>query len=252
MGRACWWLEPLYERLLARILRSTKIFADDTPLPVLDPGRGRTKTGRLWAYAMDDRPWQGPTPPAVAYVYAEDRKGERPAAHLAGFAGVLQVDGYSGFKRLAGDWPDGRVRLAFCWSHCRRHFYDTHQATKSPIAFEALQQIGRLYAVEEEIRGRPADERLVARRERSRPIVDALKTWLPAQLERVSGKSSLAEAIRYALRHMDGLSLFLDDGAVELDTNAVERTIRPITLGERTACSPAATAVRSIGRSSPA
>jgi transposase len=233
VGRARWWLEPLYERLPARILGSTKIFADDTPLPVLDPGRGRTKTGRLWAYAVDDRPWQGATPPAVAYVYAEDRKGERPAAHLAGFTGILQVDGYGGFKRLAADGPSGPVRLAFCWSHCRRHFYDTHQATKSPIAFEALQQIGRLYAVEAQIRGRPPEERLAARREHSRPIVDALKTWLSAQLERISGKSSLAEAIRYALRHWDGLGLFLDDGRVELDTNVVERATRPIALGKK-------------------
>jgi transposase len=233
VGRACWWLEPLYERLLARILGSTKIFADDTPLPVLDPGRGRTKMGRLWAYAVDDRPWLGPAPPAVAYVYAEDRKGERPAAHLAGFTGILQVDGYGGFKRLAGDGPSGPVRLAFCWSHCRRYFYDCHQATTSPIAFEALQQIGRLYAVEERIRGRTAEERLAARREHSRPIVDALKTWLLAQLERISGKSSLAEAIRYALRHWDGLSLFLADGRVELDTNTVERSIRSIALGRK-------------------
>ena len=233
VGRACWWLEPLYDRLLARILSATKIFADDTPLPVLDPGRGRTKTGRLWAYAVDDRPWQGPTPPAVAYVYAEDRKGERPATHLAGFTGILQVDGYGGFKRLAGDGPSGPVRLAFCWSHCRRHFYDAHQATTSPLAFEALQQIGRLYAVEERIRGRPAEARLAARREYSRPIVDALKTWLPAQLERISGKSSLAEAIRYTLRHWDGLGVFLDDGRVELDTNVVERSIRPIALGKK-------------------
>ena len=129
VGRACWWLEPLYERLLARILGSTKIFADDTPLPVLDPGRGRTKTGRLWAYAVDDRPWLGPAPPAVAYVYAEDRKGERPAAHLAGFTGILRVDGYGGFKRLAGDGPSGPVRLAFCWSHCRR---TSTSATRRP------------------------------------------------------------------------------------------------------------------------
>ena len=131
VGRACWWLAPLYRRLLATILSSTKVFADDTPLPVLDPGRGRTKTGRLWAYAVDDRPWNGPAPPAVAYVYAEDRKSARPATHLAGFAGILQVDGYSGFKRLAGDNVDSSVRLAFCWSHCRRYFYDAHQTTQS-------------------------------------------------------------------------------------------------------------------------
>ena len=125
------------------------------------------------------------------------------------------------------------MRLAFCWSHCRRYFYDAHQTTQSPIAFEALQQIGRLYAVETQIRGRPAEERLAARHEHSRPVIEALRAWLPAQLERVSGKSGLAEAIRYALRHWDGLNLFLENGAVELDTNAVERAIRPITLGRK-------------------
>ena len=114
VGRACWWLAPLHERLLATVFAAPKLFVDDTPLPVLDPGRGRTKTGRLWAYVVDDRPWGGAAPPAAAYVYAEDRRGERPAAHLAGFAGVLQVDGYSGFKRLLGEREAGSVRLAFC------------------------------------------------------------------------------------------------------------------------------------------
>jgi hypothetical protein len=169
----------------------------------------------------------------VAYVYSEDRRGERPAAHLAGFAGILQVDGYSGFRRLLGERPAGPVKLAFCWAHCRRHFFDVHQATRSPLALEALQQIGKLYAVEDQVRGHPAEQRLAARRERSRPILDALRTWLSVSLERVSGKSGLAEAIRYALRHWQGLSLFLDDGRVELDTNAVERNIRPIALGRK-------------------
>ena len=113
---------------------STRIFADDTTLPVLDPGRGRTKTGRLWGYAIDDRPWGGSTPPAVVYLYAEDRKGEHPAAHLAGFRGILQVDGYGGFKSLLENRPAGEVRLAFCWAHCRRRFYEIHQATGSPLA----------------------------------------------------------------------------------------------------------------------
>src|SRR3954470_13906772 len=233
VGRACWWLEPLWRLLRRHVMGSTRIFADDTTLPVLDPGRGRTKTGRLWGYAIDDRPWCGATPPAVVYLYAEDRRGERPAAHLAEFRGVLQVDGYSGFKRLLENRPPGEIRLAFCWAHCRRRFYDIHQATGSPLAEEALRRIGELYAIEAEIRGRPAEERRAVRQERSKPLVDALHAWLTAQLGRVSDKSALAEAIRYALRHWQGLILFLDDGRIELDTNVIERAIRPIALGRK-------------------
>jgi transposase len=235
VGRACWWLEPLWRLLRRHVMGSTRIFADDTRLPVLDPGRGRTKTGCLWAYAVDDRPWNGSTPPAVVYLYAEDRKGEHPTTHLAEFTGVLQVDGYSGFKRLLAGRPPDQIKLAFCWAHCRRRFYEIHQATGSPLAEEALRRIGELYAVEAGVRGRPAEERRVVRQERSRPIVDALHVWLRAQLARVSGKSALAEAIRYALRHWPGLVLFLDDGRLELDTNTVERAIRPIALGRKNA-----------------
>jgi transposase len=233
VGRACWWLEPLWRLLRRHVMGSTRIFADDTPLPVLDPGRGRTKTGRLWGYAIDDRPWGGETPPAVVYLYAEDRKGEHPAAHLAEFQGVLQVDGYSGFKSLLENRPAGEIQLAFCWAHCRRRFYEIHQATGSPLAEEALRRIGDLYAIEAEIRGRPPDERRALRQERSKPIVDALHSWLTAQLRQVSSKSTLAEAIRYALRHWQGLVLFLEDGRLELDTNTVERAIRPIALGRK-------------------
>src|SRR3954452_21143462 len=219
VGRACWWREPLWRLLRRHVMASTRIFADDTPLPVLDPGRGRTKTGRLWGYAIDDRPWGGATPPAVVYLYAEDRKGEHPAAHLAEFTGVLQVDGYGGFKRLLENRPPGEIRLAFCWAHCRRRFYEIHRATGSPLAEEALRRIGELYAIEAEIRGRPAEERRATRQARSKPVVDALHAWLTAQLGRVSGKSGLAGAIRYALRHWPGLVLFLEDGRLELDTN---------------------------------
>src|SRR4051812_13234970 len=233
VGRACWWLEPLWRLLRRHVMASTRIFADDTTLPVLDPGRGRTKTGRLWGYAIDDRPWNGGTPPAVVYLYAEDRKGEHPAAHLAEFEGVLQVDGYSGFKSLLENRPPGAIRLAFCWAHCRRRFYEIHQATGSPLAKEALRRIGELYAIEAEVRGRPAEERRAIRQERSKPIVEALHAWLTAQLGRVSGKSALAQAIRYALRHWTGLVLFLEDGKVELDTNIIERAIRPIALGRK-------------------
>src|SRR3954454_17915348 len=233
VGRACWWLEPLWRLVRRHVMASTRIFADDTTLPVLDPGRGRTKTGRLWGYAIDDRPWGGTTPPAVVFLYAADRKGEHPAAHLAEFRGILQVDGYGGFKSLLESRPPGEVRLAFCWAHCRRRFYDIYRATASPLAEEALRRIGELYKVEAEVRGRSAEERRTVRQERSRPIVDALHTWLTAQLERVSGKSGLAEAIRYALRHWQGLVLFLDDGRLELDTNTVERAIRPVALGRK-------------------
>src|SRR5215210_7727707 len=233
VGRACWWLEPLWQLLRRHVMSSTRIFADDTRLPVLDPGRGRTKTGRLWGYAVDDRPWNGSTPPAVVYLYAEDRKGEHPAAHLAEFQGVLQVDGYSGFKSLLAGRPPDQIKLAFCWAHCRRGFYEIHQSNGSPLAAEALRRIGELYKVEAEIRGRPAEERRAVRQERGKPIVEALHAWLTIQLARVSGKSGLAEAIRYALRHWQGLLLFLDDGRLELDTNTVERAIRPIALGRK-------------------
>jgi hypothetical protein len=153
---------------------------------------------------------------------------------LAEFQGVLQVDGYAGFKSLLVGRPPDQIKLAFCWAHCRRGFYEIHQSTGSPLAAEALRRIGELYKVEAEIRGRPAEERRTVRQERSRPIVDALHSWLTAQLARVSGKSGL-EAIRYALRHWQGLVLFLDDGRLELDTNTVERAIRPIALGRKNA-----------------
>jgi transposase len=232
-GRACWWLRPLAELLLGTILSSSKIFADDTPVPVLDPGRGRTKTGRLWSYTRDDRPWQGPLPPAVAYVYSENRQGAHPNSHLAAFTGVLQVDGYTGFNRLRTERPAGAIEFAFCWAHVRRKFFDFHHATGSPVAAEALRRIAELYQIEARIRGRPPNERAGIRQTESRPLVEAMKTWLEGELARVSAKSALAEAIRYALRRWNELSLFLEDGRVEIDSNTVERTIRPIKLGAK-------------------
>src|SRR4051794_29303801 len=214
-GRACWRLQPLYELLVSTVLSVAKGFAHDTTLPLLEPGRGRTKTGRLWCYAVDDRPWCGPGHPVAVYAYSEDRKGERPAGHLAGFRGVLQVDGYAGFKRLAGDRADGSVTLAFCWAHMRRGFYEFHASTKSPLAAEVLAQVQALYAIESQIRGHSAEHRRQARQERSRPVVEALHAWLQAHQGRVSATSDLAKAIRYALRHWPGLTLFLDDGRIE-------------------------------------
>src|SRR6185312_4855251 len=199
VGRACWWLAPLHELVLSTVLTSPKVFADDTTLPVLDPGRGRTKTGRLWCYALDNRPWCGPGHPAAAYVYSEDRKAEHPASHLHGFGGLLQVDGYAGFGRLVGTGENDAPQLAFCWAHVRRKFYDIHLATQSPLADEALRRIAELYEIEASIRATPADNRRSVRQMRSRPLVEAMRSWLTEQLGRISGRSSLAQAIRYAL-----------------------------------------------------
>ena len=234
VGRACWWLAPLHEMMLSTVLTSPKVFADDTTLPVLDPGRGRTKTGRLWCYAVDNRPWHGPGHPAAAYVYSEDRKGEHPATHLKGFRGLLQVDGYAGFGRLVADMGDVS-QLAFCWAHTRRKFYDIYAATQSPLAEEALRQIAALYEIETAIRGQPAEERRRVRQQRSRPLVETMRAWLADTLGRISGRSALAQAIRYALNHWSGLILFLDDGRLELDTNTVERAMRPVALGRKNA-----------------
>ena len=232
VGRAAWHLRPLHERLLDRIRASTKIFADETTAPVLDPGRGRTKTGQLWAYARDDRPFGGADPPIAVYVYAQNRKSDQPLAHLAGFCGVVQVDGYAGYRALA---QKNSVQLAFCWAHVRRRFYELAAAGPAPIASEALERIGALYKVEKDIRGRNPDERRAARQERSRPIVDALAPWLREKLALISQKTKLAEAIRYALARWDGLTRFVDDGRIEIDSNVVERAIRPIALNRKNA-----------------
>jgi len=233
------WVRPAafilfqhHERLLSALKGSAKLFADETTAPVLDPGRGRTKTGQLWAYARDDRPWGGADPPGVVYVYAPDRKADRPIAHLGGFKGVLQVDGYGGYRVLA---ERGDIELAFCWSHVRRRCYELAAAGPAPIASEALERIAGLYAVENGIRGRSAEERRAVRQERSRLIIDDLEPWLRTKLALISQKSKLAEAIRYALSRWEGLTRFLNDGRIEIDSNVVERAIRPIALNRKNA-----------------
>src|SRR3954467_4585052 len=219
VGRAGFLLRPVYERLLDRLRASSKLFADETTAPVLDPGRGRTKTGQLFAYARDDRAWGGTDPPIVAYVYAPDRKAVRPLAHLAGFRGALQVDGYAGYKVLA---ERGDVQLAFCWSHVRRHFYELAQGGLAPIAAEALTRIAALYRIEGEIRGRSAEERRAVRQQRTLPLVEEFQPWLRQKLSLISQKTKLAEAIRYALSRWPGLCLFVEDGRIEIDNNVVE------------------------------
>lgn len=240
MGRTAWWLKPLWELLISSVLSSPKLFCDDTRLPVLAPGKGRTRTGYLWGIARDDSPWQGDLPPAVAYVYTEDRVWDRAREVLADYTGVLQVDGWGGFKRLTGKQdavPDdvGAVTLAFCWSHGRRQFFEIHQSSQSPIAGEVLRRIAELYRIEDEIRGQPPDARQAVRQDRSRPRVEALKVYLDEQLARVSGKMPVAKAIRYMLNHWDGLCVFLTDGRVELDTNTIERLHRVVATTRKNA-----------------
>jgi len=232
VGRAAWHLRPVHDRLLAQLKTSPRLFADETTAPVLDPGRGQTKTGQLFAYARDDRPWGGTDPPGVAYVYAPDRKAARPITHLSGFAGVLQVDGYSGYRALAAG---NQVTLAFCWAHVRRRFYELAVAGAAPIASETLTRIAELYRIESDIRGMSAVERSRIRQQKSRPVLDALEPWLRAKLGLISQKSKLAEAIRYALVRWDGLTRFVDDGRIEIDSNVVERAIRPLALTRKNA-----------------
>jgi transposase len=232
-GTAAAEIAPVVRRLHEILLGSPRLFADETTMPVLDPGRGRTKKGFAWAVARDDRPWAGTDPPAVVFHYAPGRGAQHPKALLAGYRGILQCDGYAAYKTLAAANDD--ITLAFCWSHARREFIELAKGKAAPIATEALQRIAALYAVEAEVRGQPAEVRRAVRQAKSRPLVEDLFAWLRAQLARLPGGSPTAKAIRYPLNHRDGLLRFLDDGRIELDTNTVERAIRPLCLGRKNA-----------------
>jgi len=201
---------------------------------VLDPGRGRTKIGYFWAISRDDRPWGGLDPPAVVYTYAPGRGAEHAMALLAGYSGTVHCDGYTVYKQLADPQRDGGpVTLAFCWTHWRRGFVKIDEGGPAPIAHEALERIAALYAIENRIRGHSADERRAIRQTETRPLVEALKAWLENRLAAVSDKSTIAEVIRYGFNHWHGLVRFLDDGRIEMDTNSVERAMRPIALNRK-------------------
>jgi transposase len=223
-------LDPLVDALARYVTSAQKLHADDTPVPVLDPGRGRAKTGRLWTYVRDDRPAASEAAPAVLFRYAPDRKGERPREHLARFTGILQADAYAGFGHL---YEGGRILEAACWAHARRGFYELHQAHQSPIAAEALARIGALYAIEAEIRGRPPDERAAIRQARAGPLLESLREWLRHTVSRTSKKSELAKAIGYVLTRWTALTRYRDDGRIEIDNNAAERALRVVALGRK-------------------
>jgi transposase len=223
-------LTPLVDAVRRHVLGATKIHADDTPVPVLAPGNGKTKTARLWTYVRDDRPAGESTAPAVWFAYSPDRKGEHPRQHLKDFAGTLQADAYSGFHHL---YDTGRIGEAACWAHARRKFHDIHAAYPSPTTTGALERIGCLYRIEDEVRGKPADERRTIRQARAAPLLEELRAWMERMLRSLSPKSETAEAIRYALSRWRALTRYVDDGRIEIDNSAAERALRAVALGRK-------------------
>src|SRR5690242_3157027 len=216
-------LQPLVDALATDVLASGTLHVDDTPVPVLAPGTGKTKTGRLWTYVRDERPFAGARPPAALFFYSPDRKGEHPQVHLKEFRGVVHADGYAGFNEL---FVGGRIVEAGCWAHVRRKFFDVHAATGSPIAKEALDRIGQLYAVEKIINGLPPERRRQRRQLQSKPIAEALAVWADSTVRQLSRKSELAQAFRYMRARWTALVRCFDDGRLALVNNPAERALR--------------------------
>lgn len=232
VGESSRLMAPLVDALRRYVMSASKLHADDTPVPVLAPGTGKTKTGRLWTYVRDNRPAGDTSPAAVWFAYSPDRKGEHPQRHLRQFRGTLQADAFAGFNALYEDARRGICEAA-CMAHVRRKFYDLDQAHASPIAKEALRRIGELYAIEGEIRGRPPDHRKQVRQSRARPLLDSMRQWLESSLAKLSQKSAVASAIHYALGRWPALLRYCDDGLVEIDNNAAERSLRAVVLGRK-------------------
>jgi len=230
VGAVCRTMAPLGEALRRYVLDAKKLHGDDTPVPVLAPGNGKTRTGRLWTYVRDDRPAGSAAAPAVWFAYSPDRRGEHPQLHLKEFRGTLQADGYAGFNEL---YESGGIREAACWAHVRRKFFDLYKAHGSASAKEALERIAQLYGVESEIRGRSPDKRLMEREARSRPMLESMRAWMDKTLGQVSKKSPLAVAIRYALGRWAALTRYCGDGGLEIDNNAAERALRTVALGRK-------------------
>jgi len=235
VGKVASLTAPLVEKVAEHVMAAEKLHADDTPVPVLAPGNGKTKTGRLWVYLRDERPYAGAAPPAVVYRYSPDRKGEHPRTHLAGFRGFLQADGYSGFGPLyeSKNGEPATVTEVACWAHVRRNFFDIHAESKAPIAGEALERIGQLFDIERTAMGRSPQQRLLIRQRAARPLINDLAAFLDASLATISGRSELAKAIRYARSRWVALTRYLDDGTLEISNNAAERAIRPLALGRK-------------------
>jgi len=230
VGAAAATLMPLVLLIRMHVFAAARIHADDTTVRVL--AKGKTRTGRLWTYVRDDRPFGGPDPPAVTFFYSPDRSAKHPEQHLASYAGFMQADAYAGFNRLydASRKP-GPISEVACWSHARHNFFDLARLAKAPIAIEAVKRIDELFAIEREINGLSPQERLCVRNERSRPLMVALEVWLREQRAKLSGQSSVSKAIAYCLTRWVALTRFIDDGRLCMSNNAAEREIRPIAVG---------------------
>lgn len=234
MKKAAWWLEGLYELQLRMIHSQPRIFVDETRMPVQEKGRRRTRICQFWAHACDDRPWSGPAPPAVVYVFARGRGQDEIMQQLGGYRGLLQVDGYSAYKALAkAHRRSGAIQLVFCLAHARRKFVEVYKKTKSPVSANIIALIAQVYAIEARVRGTSANDRHAARQAESAAIMAQIKAVLETTLPQLSTQSALAKAIRYTLGHWQGLVRFLDDGRLEVDTNTVERTMRSVAQGRR-------------------
>ena len=237
VGHMAALMEPLAERIARHVRVGVTLHADDTPVPVLDPGRGRTKTGRLWTAVRDERPYGSTAPPAAFYLYSPDRKAEHAHTLLKGCRGHLHADAYAGFAGLyeavSQTGAPAPLTEVACWAHARRKIYDVHVETKSPAAAQALEMIARLFAIEAEVKGRPPAERVDARRARATPILAELRAFLDETMVKISGKASLAGAIRYAVSRWAALTRYVDDGRLEMSNNAAERAIRPLALGRK-------------------
>jgi transposase len=230
VGAASELVAPLVDEIRKHVLAGPKIHADDTPVPVLAPGNGKTKTGRLWTYVRDDRPAGQTTAPAVWFAYSVDRRGEHPRQHLKNFSGALQADAYSGLRHL---YEGGRIYEVSCWAHARRKFHDIHVTHRSPITTEALNRIGALYAIEEQVRGKPPDVRCSVRQDQARPLLEDFRRWMEKMRTSLSRKSDTAGAIAYALSHWRALTRYVDDGLLEIDNSAAERALRAVSIGRK-------------------
>ena len=230
VGRSTALLEPLAEEIGRFVRRGEALFADDTPVKMQAPGQKKTKTARVWTYVRDERPWSGSSPPCAWYQFTIDRKGEHPVSHLAGYKGWVHADGYSGFNGLFGH--DKADEMA-CMAHVRRKFVDVFASQGNAIAEEAIRRIAELYAVEKEARGKSPEARVALRQARAKPIFDDLEAWLHAQLPKISSKSPLAQAIRYAIGRMLKARPYLQNGHLELDNNTAERAVKPVAIGRK-------------------
>ena len=230
VGRSTALLEPLADAIGRYARRGEAIFADDTPVKMQAPGHKKTKTARVWTYVRDERPWAGQSPPCAWYRFTIDRKGEHPVTHLSGYKGWVHADGYSGFNGLFGD---GKAREMACMAHVRRKFVDVFASQGSAIAKEAIERVADLYAVEKDARGKSPEERAALRQAKAKPIFDDLEEWLHAQLCKISGKSPLAQAIRYALGRLPKARPYLDHGNLEADNNTAERAMKPVAIGRK-------------------